>query len=247
MLDNSIVDSIISAENAMTPNFNHRSKAPPWRDATVPKRIFASLIALCGWSALAVHFSLSMEEAASHGTSMGEAMVNYFSYFTILTNILVATCLTLAAFDADNAKVWNWPSIVASLTLYIVVVSIIYATLLEKAWHPQGLKLVADRALHDVIPVCPVAYWLICVPKGSLRWADPLLWLPYPFLYMGYTLARGAATGHYPYPFLDVTRLSYSGVFLNGLLLLALFSALGMLLVFIDRTFHSHATRETNF
>jgi len=50
-----------------------------------------------------------------------------------------------------------------------------------------------------------VAYWLIFVPKGSLRWKDALFWLPYPLLYFCYSLIRGAAVGWYPYP----TRASW--------------------------------------
>lgn len=218
-----------------------------WNRFSAVKRLFASTIAICGWCALSLQFYLTVSGALSRGVPVTAAILTYFSFFTILTNILVALCLTFVAVDSNEARFWNCPSTVAGLTLYIIVVAIVYAAVLQGLWNPEGLQLIADRALHDVIPICLVAYWLIFVPKGSLRWADPLLWLPYPFLYMGAILARGAATGRYPYPFLNVRRLGYSGVWFNGALLLGLFVGLGLLLVFVDRSLHSRLTRETNF
>ena len=38
-------------------------------------------------------------------------------------------------------------------------------------------------------------------------------WLAYPGVYLVYVLARGAVSGEYPYPFMDVKVLGYGGVF----------------------------------
>ena len=51
----------------------------------------------------------------------------------------------------------------------------------------------ADRLLHYVIPLAFVAYWMIFVPKGTLRWTAPLVWLIYPLAYLAVSLVRGAA------------------------------------------------------
>jgi hypothetical protein len=231
----------------MMPIFNRDPRALVRLDYCLSKRVFAGAIAITGWCAVILHLYLAISDSLISGGTVGAAILKDFSFFTILTNAMIAFCLTLVAIDPEEDRFWNFPSVMAALTLYIIVVAIINAALLESLWHPQGLKLVADRTLHAVIPVSMVAYWLIFAPKGLLRVADTLLWLPYPFLYMGYTLGRGAIIGTYPYPFLDVIRLGYSGVLFNGVLLLLLFAGLALLLVLIDRALHSQASRETNF
>lgn len=45
---------------------------------------------------------LSLRLAAANGKSMGEGLVVFFGYFTILTNILVALALTAAVFDLSS-------------------------------------------------------------------------------------------------------------------------------------------------
>ena len=72
------------------------------------------------------------------------------------------------------------------------------------------------------------------MPKGTLRLFDQVYWQIYPFLYVCYTLTRGAMIGTYPYPFLNVTQDGYEGVLLNSLILLGLFLTLGTGLIIVD-------------
>ena len=52
-----------------------------------------------------------------------------------------------------------------------------------------------------------------CLHHGpDLRWKDAVAWLAYPGVYLVYILARGAVSGLYPYPFVDVNVLGYAGV-----------------------------------
>ena len=77
-------------------------------------------------------------------------------------------------------------------------------------------------------------FWIFFVPKGTLRWSQPLFWLVYPLLYVSYCLIRGALTGFYPYPFVDVTLLGYPKALLNTVLLLAGFWVVGLIVVAFD-------------
>ena len=95
--------------------------------------------------------------------------------------------------------------------------------------------MVADWILHYVTPALFVVYWLIFVPKRSLRWKHPLVWASYPLAYLIYALFRGGLSGFYPYPFIDVAVLGLPRVFLNGAALLVVFCLAGLLLVLIDR------------
>jgi hypothetical protein len=116
---------------------------------------------------------------------------------------------------------------------------VVYAVLLRNLWHPHGVQLLADIVLHDAIPFLYPLYWLAFLPKGSLRWSDPALWLVYPVLYFLYSMLRGAAFGIYLYPFFDVAQLGFARVSMNGIGLLAVFFGLGVVLIGIDHALAS--------
>ena len=140
----------------------------------------------------------------------------------------------LVACEPDEESFWNWAGMQMTLAVYILVVAIVYAAVLQGLWVPQGLEYLTDRFFHAVMPMLYIAYWVFFTPKGSLRFGDQILWQGYPSVYLIYTLTRGALVGVYPYPFLDVIRDGYEGVFLNSLILLALFFTLGSFLILID-------------
>jgi hypothetical protein len=114
-------------------------------------------------------------------------------------------------------------------------VGIVYRLLLRQLWNPQGAQWVADVILHDVIPVGYVLYWLLFAPKNGLRWKDAVAGLIYPGVYLLYVLARGAVSGLYPYPFVDVNVLGYAGVLARAAVLLLVFLGMGLLVVAVGR------------
>jgi hypothetical protein len=205
------------------------------------RRLVAGAIASLGWTALGLQLYLNLGRNIAYDLSSVGDVVTYLSFFTVLTNLLIASCRTLAACEPDEESFWNWPSVQTALGVYILVVAIVYAAVLEGLWIPQGLEYLTDRFFHALLPMLYIAYWLFFTPKGSLRFADQILWQTYPFVYFIYTLTRGAIIGAYPYPFLDVTRDGYEGVFLNSLMLLALFLTLGSTLILIDWLLSSNA------
>ncbi len=198
------------------------------------RRLVAASIASLSWAALGLQLYLNLEKAITADTSVIADVVNYLSFFTVLTSILVAACLTLVACEPDEESFWNWSGVQTALGVYILVVAIVYATVLQGLWIPQGLDYLTDRIFHAVLPMLYIAYWVFFTPKGSLRLVDQITWQGYPFIYLIYTLMRGAFIGAYPYPFLDVARDGYEGVFMNSLMLLALFLTLGTCLILID-------------
>ena len=50
-----------------------------------------------------------------------------------------------------------------------------------------------------------------------------------------YVLARGAVSGLYPYPFMDVNVLGYGGVFVHAAVFLLVFLGMGLLVVAVGR------------
>jgi hypothetical protein len=199
------------------------------------KRACAASIAALAWSALAVQVYFDIADAIAKNQSIANGLIQFFSFFTIQTNMLIALLLTISFARPQAEQFLTRPSVKSALANYIVIVGVVYALMLRHLWDPHGMQLVADRVLHDAIPALYPLYWLAFHPKGRLRWIDPIVWLIYPVVYFAYILLRGAAFGVYPYPFVDVIKLGYGGVAFNALLFLAAFFCLGLIFAAVDR------------
>lgn len=200
-------------------------------------RIYMVLTALAGWFALLLQFPLSLAVSRANGMTTVGAMIAYFSFFTIVTNLLVVLGLTFSLWmpNSGGGRFFSRPVVVAGITTYIAMVGATYSLLLRHVWNPEGLQKIADVVLHDLVPVLYVAYWLIFVPKGGLRWKSVLTWLPYPLAYLCFILLRGAISGRCPYYFIDANALGYPRVLFNATMLLCAFLAVGLVLVAISR------------
>lgn len=193
-------------------------------------RIVAGAIAVFVWLSLALQFALAMTNPIEPEPGSVERLIRFFSYFTILTNTLVAATLTAAAFfpSSKTGMLASRSSVQAAVAVYISIVGLVYSLFLRGAWNPVGWQLAADIALHDVVPVSYVIYWLIFSPKKGLTWAEPYRWLIYPAIYTGYSLARGAFAMWYPYWFVDVTQLGYPRALANTSFVLCAFVLVGL-------------------
>ena len=197
------------------------------------KRGAAALLALLGWAALVLQFYLLVQTTSAMSLSLTEGTIRFFSFFTIQTNILAALVLTAFAIKSSPDEWLVHPFVRSAVAVYIAMVGLVYIALLRHVWAPQGAQWIADAVLHYVMPVGNLLFWLSCVRKTGLRWYDPLLWLIYPLLYLGFILVRGRMSGFYPYPFIDAKALGYAGVAANTVGLLIVCAALGGLLVVI--------------
>jgi hypothetical protein len=194
--------------------------------------MFAAAI---GWLALGLDYYLIVRHRT--GGDLVAGAIRFLSYFTILSNILVALAMTLpwAAPDTRMGRFFLEPSVRTAILVYIIIVAVIYHYLLAPLWNPQGLQLLATTIEHVVAPALYIVDWALFVPKGTLQFKSAFAWLGFPFAYAGYSLLHGAATGFYPYPFLDVTTLHYERVLVNMGVLVAVFAALGLALIALDR------------
>ncbi len=204
------------------------------RDMNGPRRICATIGALVGLAALALQLYLILTVATAQGRTVPGTIVQFVSYFTILTNILVVLCYLGAGF-------FGRPGVQSAVALYIATVGLVYAIILARLWSPTGLQFLADAALHYAAPVLYIGYWLLFVDKSSLRYADVLRWLIFPLAYCGYALLRGAQSGLYPYPFLEADKLGYARVALNVAILIVLFLLLGLAMIAAGRALSRRA------
>jgi hypothetical protein len=186
-------------------------------------RIIALIGAVIGWFSIIAQLYLII---INRVVSVPGTLFRFFSYFTVDTNILVALCFTFIFLGSKSrpGKLFSKPTTITALTVYIIIVGIVYNTILRLTWNPQGLQMVVDEILHSVIPVFFILFWVIFTPTEGLKYKQAFSWLIYPIAYMVYAVIHGAITKFYPYIFVDVTRHGYGKVLSNaGLILFAIF------------------------
>jgi hypothetical protein len=208
------------------------------RTATI-SNLYAIVVAAVAWPALMLQYWLILWSGP-----MTYATVRYFSFFTILSNVLVGLVAASAATGGNWAllRFWRRPRVRGLAALCIAVTCLIYATVLAGRFHLQGPQLVADRALHYVVPFLYLFWWTVLLPHGTLVWRDAFRWLLFPLIYLVWTLLRGAVVHEYPYPFMDVDHLGYGAVSINALGVAVVFAVLGLGLVAIDRALARRAS-----
>ena len=198
-------------------------------------RAYRTVFAIVGIAALVLQYVLMIRGPV--GPAFVPRTINFFSYFTILTNILVALALAAPAFAPDS-RLGRWTrseGVRAALAMYIAVVGLTYHFLLANVWNPQGLNYLANVTLHYVMPVVFVLDWVLFTPKGRLRWIDPAKWLAFPLIYGVWVTIYGLISGWYPYWFVNISDLGFARAAVNFGGLLAFFFGVGLVVVGLDR------------
>ncbi len=219
-------------------------------DTTAPRRnrfsvgqILAATAATVVLSALLVRFILS----TTGDLGFGGGAVRYFSYFTIISNILVAIVVTPAAFAPNSflARLVLRPAFAGAVALYIIITGLIFNLLLRNLEVLTGFEEVCNLCLHYVMPVLYPIFWLLFVSKGQLRWTHVLWWLIWPLAYAAISLIRGPMIGWWPYPFIDASVHSTWQLIWNILGVTVGFTIVGLLLVLVDRLLGAFRLRQT--
>jgi hypothetical protein len=178
------------------------------------ERLYRSVATGVGWLALALQYYLALG-------------LNFFSYFTVLTNLAATVALT--------GGWYRKPTIGAPIAAYIAIVGLVYSLVLRALWEPTGARLVADVALHDIMPILYIAGWILFAAHGTLTWRAAAHWLVVPLLYCVYAIGRGLVTGWWVYPFIDVPSLGPLTVLRNVLILAVAFWVVGLCVIALDR------------
>lgn len=205
------------------------SRPSPWFTRALHFCIAA--IAITG---LVLQFQVSHGTLSARGDGLATTLLKLASYFTILTNLLLAIAhgICLLAPRTKAGRFFAHPAVQSGLLLYILVVKIVYVSFLAGLWNPEGKQWWADNLLHHLTPLFQIVFWVAFVPKGRLSWRLALLWLAWPACYLVWALARGH---DYPYPFLELDRLGPARTALNCLLMGAGFLAGGLGVIGLDR------------
>ncbi len=191
------------------------------------KKYLSVILAIIAWFAVLTQYYLMIENRV---TSISETTIRFFSFFTILTNAMVAFYYTVAIIKPTTAIIQKAGTVTA-ITVYITVVGLVYQIVLRPLWHPEGLQKIVDELLHAVVPLMVIMYWYLYEQKSSVNYKQIPKWLIYPLLYLIYILIRGALSGFYPYPFMHVQKIGLLKVLINSFFLLILFSGLSAIFI----------------
>ena len=167
---------------------------------------------------------------------------DYFTYFTILSNILVAVILTILFLNPNrDGRIFRVLRL--DTVLMITVTGVVYNLILAGDSSPEGLGAIANSIEHQITPVLTVLVWLIVGPRG---WINPrviALSFVLPIAWLVFALIRGAIIDAYPYPFVDVVTNGYGTVMINvvGIVVFALI--LNLIFWGLDRLLRTRRSR----
>jgi hypothetical protein len=165
------------------------------------KRATGSALRVCrALLALLALTAIGYDVAEGPGVSDGD----YFSYFTVLSNLFAAAMLLYGALQPTHARSRTVELLRGAAVVYILTTGIVYLVLLSG--HAPTYPWV-NATLHYLMPVAVTLDWLLDPPHVRLDAARTVaLWMAFPVLYIVYTLARGAIVNWYPYLFVNPHR-----------------------------------------
>jgi hypothetical protein len=133
-------------------------------------------------------------------------LVNFFSYFTILSNALAALALLIGAYYSFTVRrdpAWYNLSLAAVVT-YMATTGVVYNLLLRSISLDQGSTVPwSNEVLHLIAPIYVVVVWILTPGKSPLKWSAIGAIVAFPLVWSVYTMIRGPIVGWYPYPFLN--------------------------------------------
>lgn len=147
----------------------------------------------------------------------GFSVVNFFSFFTILSNMLAAGVFLAQPWSASREHLASL--LRGAAVVYMATTGVVYALLLAPLEANVGITAPwVDAVLHQIMPIAVVLDWLLVPPRNKLPRKAILVWMTFPVVYLAYSLVRGHFTTWYPYPFLNPSNEGYAQVALYAVL-----------------------------
>ena len=158
--------------------------------------------------------------------------VNFFFYFTDLSNVFGALVLLLGGIAALRGRPGLPDLVRGSAVLYLVITGLVYWALLADTITAETIKW-QNYIVHGVMPVVFVLDWLLVPPLARLSNARASRWLAYPLIYLAVSLIRGPIVSWWPYDFLDPQEPGgYTHVTTWSLIVTAIFVLFTFLIAF---------------
>ena len=185
----------------------------------------------------------------------GVPAVNFFSFFTIDSNILTVVVFLIGAVLLVRSRGIDplWFAVGrGSVTAYMVTTGIVYNTLLRGVEVSAGATLGwSNEILHVAGPILVAIDWLFAPGRRALEWKHIWIVVIFPIVWAVYTMIRGPfvldptsqvlnpdyVIGWYPYPFLNpiTAQLGYVSVAFYVVLIAAVIGGVGAAIIWVSR------------
>lgn len=163
------------------------------------------------------------------------------TYYTLLSNILVVGFVGYLLFLMRQRDIVTLSSeriirLKASVTMAITLTFLVYAILLAPIAEPEDFYSIKNYTLHYIVPIMMIIDWLVSDKRGQYRKYDPFLWTIIPLLYMIFSLIKGIIfktpipdqkESPFPYFFLNINKIGWSGFFKYAIAIFILYVLLG--------------------
>ncbi|MCQ6533949.1 Pr6Pr family membrane protein [Bacillus mycoides] len=196
--------------------------------------IYRLLLSLLAFSALITQFVTRAQVKPFNP-------VNFFSFFTIESNILVAVILLFSSLGtALFGRSEQFGVLRGAATVYILTTGLIYFLLLRGLEESLQTAIPwVNTVLHYIMPLAMILDWVINPPTKTITWKQAASLLVFPLLYVVYSLIRGPFVNWYPYPFLDPRIGGYGRVFLYSIGISVVIGAIcGLVKMLGNRSLH---------
>jgi energy-converting hydrogenase Eha subunit B len=208
------------------------------------------VVAIAGVAAIVTTFVNSSAQWAAAGyEDRTTLIVNFFSYFTIESNIVAAVTLLIGAFvliRGDRDPGW-YGGVRAAAVTYMVITGLVYNLLLRGIPVTGASEGAAwtNEVLHVAVPIYLVVDWFFAPGRRRLEWRQLWYILIFPIVWSAYTLIRGPfvvdqvkeVQGWYPYPFLnpDTSANGYASVVFYVILIAMMFGLVAAGVIWVSR------------
>jgi len=210
-------------------------------------------------AAIVTQLSATVATTLELERDMGTTIANFFSFFTILSNVIAAVTLVWAGIaelrsGADGAATSGAAAaasarlsiVLACASTYMIITGLVYNLLLRGLTLPQGSEPVpwSNEVLHLIGPLFLLLDVLIGLVRRALPWRAIWTIIAFPILWTVYTLVRGPlvtnpASGDpwwYPYPFLNPNNPGgWPSVIVYVAIISVAFVAVGAFVVWVGR------------
>lgn len=205
------------------------------------KKQYALMMVVLGWLTFLLNIKLRIIDSDKDAIM---AITEFFSYFTILTNLLVTlyftNCLTKRKITLLNTQ-----EALYALTVYIIIVGLVFNIFFKQYVHHVGWQIIVSNFNHGFAPIATFIYWYFFANKYMVSFPKLCYWVVYPIFYIVFVAINGYITSFYPpYQFGNLTLSSPQGqvVFVLALIIGSLLCFLLLIQIgkWIDKNLYAY-------
>ena len=161
-------------------------------------------------------------------------VIDFLSYFTIWSNILIAyVAIRLAKDPLDKRK--PMLILIPTSVLMITITGILYNALIAPVTPPKGWNIATSVVLHGIVPVLALVVWFKCGPRGMINLRKIPHFYIIPITFLLYTLIRSSIIKQWPYAFLDEASLGWTKWLITVAMIIVFGLVIIGILILVDR------------